>query len=73
MRREFPWLPPGFVYSVQTDALPFFRHQLGALGFEFFEMSGSPQRSVLDQLADAFVFREYYGGGWMHSMTGSAR
>jgi RNAse (barnase) inhibitor barstar len=64
MRREFPWLRPGFVHAVHSDGLSRFRRQLRDLKFELFEMLGSPQRSVFDQLADAFAFPEYYGGNW---------
>jgi hypothetical protein len=64
MRHEFPWLGTGFVHAVHVDAVPPFRRRLRDLEFEFYEMFGSPDRSVFDQLAAAFMFPEYHGGEW---------
>jgi hypothetical protein len=44
--------------------LPAFQRGLRDLHFEFYEKVGSPDRDVFDQLAEAFQFPEYYGGGW---------
>jgi RNAse (barnase) inhibitor barstar len=63
-QHEFPWLGPGFIHAVHTDAEPGFRRRLRELGVEFFEMVGPPERSVFDQLADAYTFPDYYGQNW---------
>lgn len=63
-QHEFPWLGPGFIHAVHVEAEPGFRRRLRDLGVEFFEMLGPPERSVFDQLADAYVFPDYYGQGW---------
>ncbi|MGH3506841.1 MAG: barstar family protein [Nocardioidaceae bacterium] len=64
MRQEFPWLGTGFIHAVHASALPAFRRRLRDLRFEFYETIGSPDRTVFDQLAGAFMFPEYYGGEW---------
>jgi Barstar (barnase inhibitor) len=63
-QHEFPWLGQGFTHAVHTDAEPGFRLRLRELGVEFFEMVGPPERSVFDQLADAYTFPDYYAQNW---------
>ncbi len=63
-RHDFPWLGPGFFHAVHRDAEPGFRHRLRDLGVELFELLGPAERSVFDQLADAYGFPDYFGHNW---------
>jgi RNAse (barnase) inhibitor barstar len=63
-RHEFPWIGYGFIPAVHADAEPDFRSRLTELRVEVFDMVGSPDRSVHEQLKEAYSFPDYTGRNW---------